>query len=198
MATRYPGRAEIDPFAPRALGICDRCGFQYNLSALRWQFGWAGSAFINLQLRVCERCHDVPTEQFRSVRIPPDPDPVMDARLENYAVDEFNAYTMVPFIARRTIFDTASVSGFVTTFLGSPAQGGIENIASFGGARRPVSAAAIVITAASAGPATVSYAAIYSAISAGTLLSFAPVQPRTVGAGDSLTIPAGKLATTIV
>ncbi len=86
--TRWPGRAEIDPFAPQALGICDRCGFQYNLRALRYQYQWAGDTMINLHLRVCDRCHDVPQEQLRIIRLPPDPLPVMDPRPEDFASAE--------------------------------------------------------------------------------------------------------------
>lgn len=92
--TRWPGRAQIDPDAPQALGICDRCGFQYNLRALRFQDAWAGERLITTNLLVCDICYDVPNEQLRTIRLPPDPDPVYNARPENFAVDEKNFLTL--------------------------------------------------------------------------------------------------------
>lgn len=94
MGIRYPGRAQIDPMAPQALGICDRCGFQYNLRALTWQYAWAGRELINKRILVCDTCMDVPNEQLRTIRLPPDPYPIYDVRPENFAVDEKNFLTL--------------------------------------------------------------------------------------------------------
>jgi len=87
MTVRYPGRADIDPSAPRAIGVCDRCGLLYNLQALTYQAQWAGAQLINTQLRVCETCYDEPNEQLRTIRLPPDPPPVLDARPEDFEAD---------------------------------------------------------------------------------------------------------------
>lgn len=192
MSVRYPGRAEIDPFAPQALGICDRCGLQYNLRALRWQFAWAGRELINKRIRVCDTCWDIPNEQLRSIRLPPDPDPVFDARPENFAVDEKNFITIVPPVARQTIFDTVPAAAFVT-ILGA---GQVEIIAAVtGAATRPATSLGLItFTASAAGSGDIGFVATYDAATGGNLLAFAAVPPKSVIAGDSLTIPAGKLA----
>ena len=83
---RPHGRARISSSDPRALGICDRCGFQYNLRSLRYQYDWAGPQMINKQLRVCHVCYDEPQEQLRTTLITADPPPVVNPRPENFAV----------------------------------------------------------------------------------------------------------------
>jgi hypothetical protein len=91
------------------------------------------------------------------------------------------------------MFTTLTASSYVTTFNGSPAHGGVENITTIGGVRMPVSLAEIAFTSAAAAGAYVDYVAIYDAVSAGTRLAFAAIRPRTVIAGDGLYIPAAKL-----
>lgn len=82
----YHGRASISPTAPRALAVCDRCGFLYNHHNLKWQYQWVGPRLQNLKLLVCDGCLDVPQEQLRTLLLPPDPVPIPDPRPENYAV----------------------------------------------------------------------------------------------------------------
>jgi hypothetical protein len=55
---------------------------------LSYQFQWAGSDMVNLQLKVCSTCMDVPSDFLRSIIIPPDPEPVDQPRPEPYAFDE--------------------------------------------------------------------------------------------------------------
>jgi len=83
----YHGRASIDANAPRALGVCERCGFLYNLHTLKWQFDWRGTRLQNLRRLVCASCLDVPQQQLRTIVLPPDPVPVMNPRPEQYAVE---------------------------------------------------------------------------------------------------------------
>jgi hypothetical protein len=83
---RAHGNAQISMRAPRALGICDRCGFMYNLNDLQWQWDWQqGPRLFNLRILVCEPCLDIPQESGRTIVLPPDPLPVINARPENYA-----------------------------------------------------------------------------------------------------------------
>ena len=88
MAWRPHGRARVNPEAPQAFGICDRCGCLYNHADLQWQFDWRGDKLQNIRLLVCPPCLDVPFELNRPLHLPPDPVPVMNARPENYYVDE--------------------------------------------------------------------------------------------------------------
>ncbi len=83
----YNGRARISATAPRAKGVCDRCGFMYSLSALQYQYQWAGTGLVNLQLRVCRSCMDKPQVQFKSFVLPPDPVPVDNPRIEYYGIE---------------------------------------------------------------------------------------------------------------
>lgn len=90
MAWRYHGRAQVDPDNPAAFAVCDRCGFWYNHRDLRWQHQWIGPQLHNLRILVCERCLDEPSEQLRTVILPPDPVPILNARPEFFAIDEID------------------------------------------------------------------------------------------------------------
>lgn len=84
--------ARISARRPESLGRCDRCGFTYNLRALRWQYQWAGQQLINLNVLVCSTCLDVPNEQLRTLILPPDPVPVLNPRQENYDQETNNFF----------------------------------------------------------------------------------------------------------
>ena len=81
---RPHGRAKVSTRNPEAFGICDNCGFLYNLNELRFQFQWAGNKLVNLRQLVCRRCNDIPQTQLRAIIIPADPMPVMNPRPQNY------------------------------------------------------------------------------------------------------------------
>lgn len=80
--------ANVNPANPEALAVCDRCSFWYNRSKLRMQNTWAGTHLYSTGFLVCDRCYDVPNEQLRTIILPPDPPPVINARPENFTVDE--------------------------------------------------------------------------------------------------------------
>lgn len=83
---RYHGEAIIDPSWPRAAAICDRCGRFTNRERLAWQYDWRmGPRLINLRILVCESCYDKPQESGRTLVLPIDPVPIMNARPEWYA-----------------------------------------------------------------------------------------------------------------
>lgn len=89
MSYRPHGRALVDPSDPRAFGRCDRCGFWYNLRELQWQLQWQGTQIINTGSLVCaDRCLDDLQPQLKAIILPPDPVPVMNARVEPFAYDE--------------------------------------------------------------------------------------------------------------
>ena len=84
---RPHGRAQISARHPRALGICDRCGFTVNHDELQWQWDWLqGPRLFNLRILVCRTCLDIPQESGRTIVLPPDPVPIADPRPENYVV----------------------------------------------------------------------------------------------------------------
>ncbi len=85
---RIHGRARVDPTNPQAFGVCDRCRFLYNLVDLVFQHEWRGNRLINLWLRVCRRCLDIPHEFTRPAILPPDPLPVYQPRPDDDAASE--------------------------------------------------------------------------------------------------------------
>lgn len=82
MSFRPHGRFVVDPTAPRARGVCDRCGQMWQLDRLKWQYQWAGTTLQNLRILVCQPCMDVPQIQLKTIIIPPDPLPVLNPRPE--------------------------------------------------------------------------------------------------------------------
>lgn len=88
MAWRPHGRAHVDPSSPRAFGCCDRCGFLYNFRDLTEQMQWAGSLKVSQNILVCDTCLDEASPFLRTLVLPADPPPIIDARVEPYALDE--------------------------------------------------------------------------------------------------------------
>lgn len=84
---RPTSRFQVNPDSPRARGVCDRCGQHWLHSALVWQFEWVGPKLQNLRIFVCPECLDRPQPNIRTIVLPPDPVPIMNARPENYVVD---------------------------------------------------------------------------------------------------------------
>ena len=82
------GRARISARSPQAAAVCDRCGFVYQHSSLRWQFDWAGASLINKRLLVCNPCNDTPQQQLRAIVVPADPMPIMNPRVQNFVTAE--------------------------------------------------------------------------------------------------------------
>ncbi len=80
------GRARVDPRHPSAFGVCDRCGFWWNLDELRYQFDWRGPRLQNLRLRVCPPCTDKPSIWLKPIVYPPDPVPRMDPRVQSFVI----------------------------------------------------------------------------------------------------------------
>jgi len=89
MARPHGKYANVNPQDPTAFSQCDRCGFWRNRTDLVWQVQWSGQHLYNIQILVCkERCYDTPQEQLRTIILPPDPPPVLNARVPNFAYEE--------------------------------------------------------------------------------------------------------------
>jgi hypothetical protein len=82
------GRARTSVTNPQAHAICDRCGFRYNWVDLRWQFDWRGATMQNIRILVCNDCYDTPQEQLRAIVVPADPTPIINARVQDFALAE--------------------------------------------------------------------------------------------------------------
>lgn len=84
----HPRRTFTNPSRPESWGTCDRSGFIDNHKNLAWQFEWAGLKLINLKLLVTPDMLDKPQRQLGTIILPPDPLPIMNARPEQYNVEE--------------------------------------------------------------------------------------------------------------
>lgn len=99
MGDPKPKYARVDTRNPEAWAQCDRCGFWRNMSDLVWQDAWAGQHLYNTGALICrDRCYDIPNEQLRTIILPPDPPPVLNARVPDFAYEE-----QVPLIAQNGI-----------------------------------------------------------------------------------------------
>ena len=94
---RHPRRARVDPASPRSWAADDRSGFIGNHENLCWQYEWAGSRLINTKILVFEDELDKPQRQLGTIILPPDPPPIINARPEQYDIDE------VPVSTRATV-----------------------------------------------------------------------------------------------
>ena len=92
------GRARVSTRAPRAFGVCDDCGEWYNLRDLRPQLEYFGPVLRENGFLVCNHCYDTPNDQARPIRLPPDPIPVKQPRVENfnsdYGLQGFQQFTL--------------------------------------------------------------------------------------------------------
>jgi len=88
------GRAKTSSSGPQAHAICDRCGFRYNHVNLQWQFDWRGPTMQNVRILVCNNCLDDPQEQQRAIVLPADPDPIMNARVQDFQTAETDYQTV--------------------------------------------------------------------------------------------------------
>lgn len=78
------GRARTSATSPQAHAICDRCGFRYNFVDLIWQYEWRGATLQNIRILVCKKCLDIPQENVRSIVVPADPQPIINARVQDF------------------------------------------------------------------------------------------------------------------
>ena len=90
MSRRQSNYVRVNASDPEGAGQCDRCGRWFNLRSLTFQFEWSGTHLYNTGVLVCTQggCLDVPQEQFRTIILPPDPPPLLNARVPNFAYEE--------------------------------------------------------------------------------------------------------------
>lgn len=62
---------------------------------MRWQFEWAGQQLINKRILVYEDMLDDPQRQLGTLILPQDPVPILNARPEQYDIDEQPVSTRV-------------------------------------------------------------------------------------------------------
>lgn len=77
---QFTGRARISRRRPRAMGESDRSGFWYNHGDLVQQFMWSGNRLVPTGWLVGPDEVDVPNPQLRSIILPGDPRPILNAR----------------------------------------------------------------------------------------------------------------------
>lgn len=85
---RHPRRTQTDPSRPEAWSTCDRSGFVGQHNDMQWQWEWQGTTLINKRILVVPDMLDQPNRQLGTIVLPPDPTPIMNARIEPYFIDE--------------------------------------------------------------------------------------------------------------
>ncbi len=73
-------RARVNVNHPDSFGLCDRCGFLYNMIDLKKQMQYRGNSLLFTGYYVCEPCLDVPFQLNRPILLPPDPPPQIPSR----------------------------------------------------------------------------------------------------------------------
>ncbi len=84
----HPKRTSTNTRSPRAWGTCDRSGFITNHEKLVWQYDWRGTQLVNLRVLVAPDMLDKPQRQLGTIILPPDPVSIINARPEQYSVEE--------------------------------------------------------------------------------------------------------------
>src|SRR6185369_280760 len=109
---KHPRRAQVDPSWPQGWASSDRNGHVGNLADMRWQYDWAGPKIINKKILIHEDELDEPQRQLGSPAIlGPDPPPLINARPEQYALDEQPVSTRVTMDGRiRVVHQTRGVT----------------------------------------------------------------------------------------
>jgi hypothetical protein len=206
MAYRWHGRAEVNPDWPRAWAICDRCGFNWNLYKLSWQYQFEGFQLVNLRILVCPDCIDKPAEFLRALVLPADPPPLLNQRPEPYTIDEQGpTQTMIAELD----LGTPSISSlYLDLYDGDPSDGGSSVLSTLtGSATRtnfassmgsPVALVAtneddITLVTNAETSADVTWLAAFDAATAGSLLTATAIIPQTVVMGNGLALLAGDL-----
>jgi len=137
---RPHGRAQISQSHPRALAVCDRCGFLFNQDDLQWQWDWKqGPRLFNLRILVCRTCLDVPQESGRTIVLPPDPVPIANARPENYALAD-NPVSPLGFNPAGVFTPTSSLGGTTGNLIHN---GGLESAFSWNGQSSAVNSTSV-------------------------------------------------------
>ncbi len=98
MVWKSDGHARTDKRHPSAFAICDFCYSQWNRIDLQADRQYMGTDVRPTGFLVCPRCLDKPQPQQKAIRIPPDPLPVYQPRLD-IAPDGnlgFTSYQLVP------------------------------------------------------------------------------------------------------
>lgn len=136
---RPHGRAAISPTKPRALGVCDKCGFLYNHHYLKWRTDWRGTKLQNLRMLICDSCYDQYQQNGqRTIILPPDPVPIMNARPEQYVPDS-NPLSAIGANPSPTLWFYSGQIGNMTFAAGVPA-------AFDGSANKPSFMSAMIVT----------------------------------------------------
>lgn len=139
------GRAFVDPSRPTAFSVCDRCGFWWNRTEMQFQRTWAGPTIITTGVLVCPPCLDDLQPQLKTIILPPDPEPVMNARVEPFSVDEAGTTQS---LACQIVTSEASIgaSFFVDLYDGDPDAGGESVLFTLTGSATRTNRASIMTT----------------------------------------------------
>lgn len=84
----HPKRARTDPTSPRGWATDQRSGFVVNAQDLQMQSEWRGLRLLPTGTLTVEPYLDQPQRQLGTIILSPDPVALVNARPENYPIDE--------------------------------------------------------------------------------------------------------------
>ncbi len=185
MSFNPTGRAQVDPSSPRAFGVCDRCGIWYQQNTLQWQYEWAGTQLINIGALVCQECLDLPQVQLKTIIYPPDPEPILNARVEQFSLDESGPTQQL--VCEIVTPSAIGASFYLDLYDVDPDAGGVSVLSTLTGSATRVNYAsvmttdsndtAITITTSADATANVGWVVIFDAASGGNRLMDGELQP---------------------
>lgn len=116
----------VSPQNPEGAGQCDRCGRWFNLRSMTFQYEWSGTHLYNTGKFVCTQggCLDVPQEQFRTIILPPDPPPLLNARVPNFDYEEQTA-RIIQF-SQKSVFPQVASTAYVAGTDSNAALGSVD------------------------------------------------------------------------
>lgn len=84
----HPKRARTNPSSPRAWATCMRSGFVGQAEDLEEQFEWRGLKLLSTGTLALPAYIDKPQRQLGTYILSQDPVPIVNARPEQYPIDE--------------------------------------------------------------------------------------------------------------
>ena len=87
------GASRTNPRNPAGQGICDRTGFALQHNRMQRQFQWGGAKLFDTGYLVRPQSLDKPQDQYRSLILPGDPQPLVNPRPDYWQTPPYPANT---------------------------------------------------------------------------------------------------------
>ncbi len=157
---------------------------------MQWQYEWAGTQLINIGALVCDDCLDIPQIQLKTLILPPDPPPVLNARVEMFSLDESGPTQQLVCEIVTTQGDLGSLF-YLDLYDDDPADGGASILASLTGSatrtnyassmsqdgETATNSSAITLTTSADATVNAAWVVIFDAATSGNILMKGELEP---------------------